>query len=430
MLDHESHPLQDALSALESSFSDRLIHPRCVKERFRRSFLPAAVRLYNEQCKRTGPGREQQQGQGRAREGQLRVREEEQNMEDQLRELQEQLKQLKADNERLRQEQSQRTSDANAGSSTQSAVPPATPVQVHSTDRLVFVPRDRKCPMFRGRTGIGLNEWLEEAEACVRARHLSLADQAFFLFDHLEGEAREEIKYRSAEERSDPAKITAILQDLYGCSESYVALQEAFFSRRQREGESLLEYSLALMFLMEKVKQRAPNNIVNSEILLRDQFVEQVLDGNLRRDLKQYVRQSPRATLLDVRGEAIRWEREGLPAVMRGRSNSVPAAFGIQYAVQGGYQRSSQAPRSTELDEMKELLRRQQEQLDTLTQSISRLQPFQSRQRGRSPRSGPIICLRCQRPGHIARECDGPRVQSHTRPSGRGHPQPHQPSEN
>ncbi|CAL9684750.1 unnamed protein product [Knipowitschia caucasica] len=47
MLDHDCHPLQDTLSALESSFSDRLIHPRCVKERFRRSFLPAAVRLYN-----------------------------------------------------------------------------------------------------------------------------------------------------------------------------------------------------------------------------------------------------------------------------------------------------------------------------------------------------------------------------------------------
>ena len=34
MLDHKSHPLKDPLSALESSFSDRLIHPRCVKERF------------------------------------------------------------------------------------------------------------------------------------------------------------------------------------------------------------------------------------------------------------------------------------------------------------------------------------------------------------------------------------------------------------
>ena len=50
MLDHDCHPLQDTLSALESSFSERLIHPRCVKERFRRSFLPAAVRLYNKNC--------------------------------------------------------------------------------------------------------------------------------------------------------------------------------------------------------------------------------------------------------------------------------------------------------------------------------------------------------------------------------------------
>ena len=48
MLDHESHHLQDSLSALESSFSDRLIHPQCVKERFRRFFLPAAIRLVND----------------------------------------------------------------------------------------------------------------------------------------------------------------------------------------------------------------------------------------------------------------------------------------------------------------------------------------------------------------------------------------------
>ncbi|TWW64750.1 hypothetical protein D4764_22G0003970 [Takifugu flavidus] len=40
-------PLQDTLTALGSSFSERLLHPRCVKERYRRSFLPAAVRLHN-----------------------------------------------------------------------------------------------------------------------------------------------------------------------------------------------------------------------------------------------------------------------------------------------------------------------------------------------------------------------------------------------
>ena len=48
LLDNVSHPLQDTLSSLCSSFSDRLLHPSCLTERYRRSFLPAAVRLYNQ----------------------------------------------------------------------------------------------------------------------------------------------------------------------------------------------------------------------------------------------------------------------------------------------------------------------------------------------------------------------------------------------
>ena len=50
MMDDSSHPMQDTLSALNSSFSDRLLHPRCDTETYRRSFLPAAVRLYNQHC--------------------------------------------------------------------------------------------------------------------------------------------------------------------------------------------------------------------------------------------------------------------------------------------------------------------------------------------------------------------------------------------
>ncbi|KAI3353321.1 hypothetical protein L3Q82_019274, partial [Scortum barcoo] len=35
LLDNTSYPLQDTLTALGSSFSDRLLHPRCVKEMYR-----------------------------------------------------------------------------------------------------------------------------------------------------------------------------------------------------------------------------------------------------------------------------------------------------------------------------------------------------------------------------------------------------------
>ena len=50
LLVQESRPLQVTVTALGSSFSNRLIHPKCVKERYHRSFLPAAVRLYNQHC--------------------------------------------------------------------------------------------------------------------------------------------------------------------------------------------------------------------------------------------------------------------------------------------------------------------------------------------------------------------------------------------
>ncbi|KAI5101598.1 C-C motif chemokine 3-like [Silurus meridionalis] len=50
LLQNASHPLYETVTSLSSSFSDRLLHPKCLKERYRRSLLPAAIRLYNQSC--------------------------------------------------------------------------------------------------------------------------------------------------------------------------------------------------------------------------------------------------------------------------------------------------------------------------------------------------------------------------------------------
>ena len=195
------------------------------------------------------------------------------------------------------------------------------------------------------------------------------------------------------------------------------------------------------MSLMERVRQRAPGGMSNAQVLLRDQFTEHVLDSSLRRELKQLVRRCPTSTLLEVREEAIRWEREGMPGGARGRSYSVPSAHGIQYAVRSGARPSaSDSPQRSELSDLKDMLRQQQEQLNQLTQTLALLhgtqQPSQHSQPNRLLRDGPVICRRCQQPGHYARQCEAqrpyplpPRATSPS--SGRGGPSfPRTPAEN
>ena len=189
----------------------------------------------------------------------------------------------------------------------------------------------------------------------------------------------------------------------------HVSLQEDFFSRKQQEGETLQEFSHALMSLIEKVVKKAPNGLPNKDVLLRDQFVEHVSDCTLRRELKQFVRSHPTTTLIDVRSEAIRWEQEGMPGGGRGRSHSVPSVFGFQHTVQGvnpSHSRVGNPSGSSELGELKEILKTQQEQLNQLTRSLAAITHAPRPQYDKKN----LICRRCQRPGHFARECNGAHV--------------------
>lgn len=333
-----------------------------------------------------------------------------------MQQLQDQIVQLEADNQRLRSERtaSRGLGETSSQSSASLNAPAPGPVV---TERLVVVPRDRRCPIFNGRSGVGINEWVEEVEACMRARHLTANDRALFIIDHLDGEPKQEIKFRPAAERQDPVRVLAILKELYGCQESYITLQQEFFARRQLEGESLQEFSLALMTLMERVKHQAPDGMPNAEVLLRDQFTEHVLDGSLRRELKQLIRRQATITLMELRTEAMRWEREGQPGGSRGRSYSLPSTCSLQCRVPGKIQNAVQDEQSgPTLSELMTLLKQQQEQLNTLTQTVVSLQ----KPRADSPSVPLVICRRCQEPGHYARDCSAPWSYDQQQPRRRG----------
>lgn len=273
-----------------------------------------------------------------------------------------------------------------------------------STYQVLYVPRERKCPLFRGTYGIGVEEWVEEVRACMRTRHLGPLDQAYFIFDHLEGEARDEIRFRPRAEREDSERVLTILKELYGCSTSYVTLQENFFSRKQLEGETLHEFSHALLALMEKVVNSAPGRVTNSAVLLRDQFVENVMDPNLRRELKRLIRGDSTLSFLDARAEAVRWEREGSPKV---RENDSSASVCIVRASRATSQVGDSLSTREQISELVAVVQKQQEQINQLTQGLLALQASSQPTRASRPA---VVCRRCQKPGHYARDCDNERV--------------------
>jgi hypothetical protein len=322
-----------------------------------------------------------------------------------LQRLRERVAQLQAENERLSGAQG-----SEAGGSG--------PLPVRR-EQAVYLPRERRCSKFSGSVTAGslsIEEWSEEAQGCIRSRYMSDLEKAMFLYDHLEGEARSEIKYRPVVVRENPTEIISVLKEVYGCSKSYVYWQQRFFDRKQRENESLFEFSHALMELMEKVKQSKGDSISNPDIVLRDQFCENVRDHMLRRELKRLVRADGLLSLLDVRREATRWVEEGQTS--RDRSHRVPGRSSEPSYMS---QCDSTVAQPSEMAELKEMVLKQQAQLDMLVQhlgqSTGKPHAPQLNREGRFKRApnGQPICIRCDRPGHIARYCQSASA-SNSRP--------------
>lgn len=215
-----------------------------------------------------------------------------------------------------------------------------------------------------------------------------------------------EIKLRPPATRETPESVLDILRDLYGGKQTFVQLQQRFYERKQKEGESLTEFSHALMSLMDLILAGNPGSVPSSDRVLRDQFVEHVRDVMLKRELKRLVREKPSSTLLEVRSEALRWVEEG--------NREVVASYVQPWCnlTQGRVVEPESKIRfqeTTELKEVKEMLRQQQVQINELTQ---RLESFMSQKNESSVTStrqnSSRRCLRCNRFGHIARYCRQP----------------------
>jgi hypothetical protein len=134
-----------------------------------------------------------------------------------------------------------------------------------------------------------------------------------FIISHLEGPAKEELRYCTASDKKTPGAVLKILKDVFGerstLSELLSGSVSSINSSTERSsfcpenfcnflslgakmtfgptGESLQDYSHDLMNKLDKIHKKDPKAIKDRDVAIRNQFAENVRGPWLRRDLKK-----------------------------------------------------------------------------------------------------------------------------------------------
>ena len=305
-----------------------------------------------------------------------------------------------------------------------SSLSPATSSTVGQKQIVVF-PRDKKIKNFTGRKTEGdqpVEDFIDVLKTTFEARDMTSAERVDFIMSHLEGPAKEEVRMYSKKERSNPDVLLEVLTQAFGEKRSSSQLLKLFYERKQKENETLCAYSYSLNELLKSATKADPKAVPDPEKTLRDQFADNVRDPFLRKELKKFIRER-NPPFLDLREEALRWsEEEERPQ----RSTPRPP---LSQEVSVDTPESSQCSASstnTPMDKVLDVLLKQQKSLEELMSSIRDLKQPRTQNSAKewSGQHSNIVCFKCNKNGHIARNCrakDNPSVRRD--PSqGKSHP--------
>ena len=181
-----------------------------------------------------------------------------------------------------------------------------------------------------------IDEWLADFDVFVRQCCVSERERAVVLVDYLGGCAKEEVLCHPDEVRRDFGALVSLLRRMFGPLETVTSLYAEFYSRTQSEGETLAEYSRALIRLHQRIEGAAPTMAERQALAvlgdgaLKHQFVVGVRDGWVRHELRWLVLRSPDRPFIVVREEALclLCEEEASVVAMRQVEKAAPALSG------------------------------------------------------------------------------------------------------
>jgi len=273
--------------------------------------------------------------------------------------------------------------------------------------QIVVFPRDKKIKNFTGKKTEGdqpVEDFIEELKTTFEAREMTSPEKVDLIMSHLEGPAKEEVRMHSKKERSNPDFLLEVLAQAFGEKRSSSQPLKMFYECKQRENETLRGYSYSLSELLKRVTKADPKAVPDPEKTLADQFADNVRDPFLRKELKKFIRKR-QPTFLVLVEEALRWsEEEKRPQRTMPRP---PSSQEVAADIPDDSSQCSASSTITPMDKVLEVLLKQQKSLEELTSSIRDIkQPrTQIPPKEWSGQRPDIVCFKCNKNGHIARNC-------------------------
>ena len=156
-----------------------------------------------------------------------------------------------------------------------------------------------------------VDEWLADFDVFVRQCGVPEGERAVVLVDYLGGCAKEEVLCHTEEVRRDVGALVSLLRRVFGPWETVTSLQAEFYARMQSVGETLAEYSRALIRLHQRIEGAAPTVTERQALAvlgdgaLKHQFVVGVRKDWVRRELRRLMWRLADKPFIVVRGEAL-----------------------------------------------------------------------------------------------------------------------------
>lgn len=256
----------------------------------------------------------------------------------------------------------------------------------------VVVSRDRKfSTLSSANSSIEVSEWLKNITTYVGNRFSNDQEKVMFIFDHLEKNAKTELRFRADINKATVSEVVKILTELYSPDVNAVELQQKFYSRNQDCDESIEEYAFDLLDIFTSVCEKVPVMRVNKDEVVKHKFADGVRNKQLKQELYRINDERPSLSFWQVRTHALQFENRFDNTVL---SNQIDSD--MKNATQ-----STSACEATTLryKDMVELVQNQQKQLDNLTKLVAELKPTQ----GKRYRS--VQCYFCKKEGHVKSRC-------------------------